>query len=481
MRLLIKKIFSLTFVILVIILSSNKADACSCESSQTVDKEIVKFANIAVFKLIAIKKLDKTKEPSLADEKYSLTVEKVFKGNLKVGETVTFENGFACIWNFDEKNIGSEFLFYLGEEPKKNESWIAGYCTRSGRLSARTADLLYLEKEKQMRGKTRLSGTLNKMTEIPEKNGDFLFESLPNKQVSITGKGKEINLSTDANGDFEVYDLPPGKYKIVPEKIEGFRFSSFNSEFTEVEIKAKSHTENDFYFEINNAVSGKVLDQNNKPLQYVCLDLIPSKSEKAEGYSKGSCTNKNGEFEIISIPVGNYILAINKDGEPRLSEPFTTFYYPNKTNKVDAAEITIGENCFLKDLQIIPPQMIETLTLSGILTFNDGKPAANETVQFLKGEEISKSYDGYISSDFKMTTDKNGKFTFKTLKGQNGILRGSMYSFVGEYKNCPQIDNLIKEKGDKVQRIDTVDYKIDATKNLSGINLSFPFDACKKE
>lgn len=474
MRNLFQKLLIFGSILLSISLAIQTANACSCANNRTVDQEFAKTPNVAVFKLQAIKQI----EGEAAN--YFFSVEKVFKGELKVGETITFEPGMACSWYFSEENVGTEDLFYLDKRPSGGEFWTVGFCTRSGSVKNRIADLLYLEKEKKLRGKTRLSGTLDKIIETPVgKYGDSSFFPLTNRKIRITGNGKNIELVTDENGVYEIYDLPVGKYKIKPEKVNGFVFQSDRNDFEEIEIKAKSHTEENFYFNIDNAVSGKVIDLSGSPLKNVCVDLVPTKSEKAQGYSKASCTNKKGEFEITEIPIGTYRIIVNKEDIISLREPFRTFYYPNVKTAEEAAEIAVDANYFLRNLTLVPPEIIETITLSGTLVYSDGKPAPDETVQFLKGAEITDS-SLFISSNFKVKTDKNGRFTIKTVKGQAGVLRGTTYSFIGEFLNCPALDEILEQKGDKVSRIDTNDVEIDATVNLLEIELKFPFPSCKK-
>jgi hypothetical protein len=473
MQNLFNKILIAATVLLSIFVYIDNANACSCIPNKTVDKEFAETPNVIILKLQSVSQNESE------DAKYFFTVEKVFKGEFKINEILIFERGFVCSWTFNQNEIGTEFLFYLEKRPTDGELWIAGYCTRSGRVKAKTADLLYLEKEQKMRGRTRLSGTLDKIIEMPDEVDSLKFSPLANQKIRITGNGRNIEVKTDENGDYEAYDLPKGKYRITPEKLNGFVFQSTGNKFTEVEIKAKSHTEQNFYYEIDNAVSGKVIDLSGNPLENVCVDLVFSKSEKAQQYSKASCSNKNGEFEITSIPVGIYQIVINKENKVSLREPFKTFYYPNVKTREEAAEISVEANYFLRNLTLVPPEIVETINLSGTLIFADGKPAAKSSVRFLKGAEITDS-SLYIDSSFEIKTDRNGRFTIRTLKGEAGVLRGSFYSFIGEYSNCPELEEMLKQKGDKVFHIDTNDIEIDASENLQGIELKFPFPSCKK-
>lgn len=149
---------------LTLLITANVAWACSCVRNGTVDEESAGTPNIVILKLQSIEKFAEGENAyGYGGIKQSkLTVEKVFKGNLKVGDELTFAQGGGadCIWTFDEKGISAEYLFYLGAKPVKNNVWAAGTCSRSGSTKYRAADLLYLENLAKVRGKTRLSGAV---------------------------------------------------------------------------------------------------------------------------------------------------------------------------------------------------------------------------------------------------------------------------------------------------------------------------------
>jgi protocatechuate 3,4-dioxygenase beta subunit len=274
--------------------------------------------------------------------------------------------------------------------------------------------------------------------------------------------------------------LPVGKYKVTPEKVYGYKFSDEKSSSVEIEIEAKSHTEQDFDFSIDNAIHGKVFDTSGKLLENVCLDLIPARGKKAPYFYQGDCTDENGRFEFDEIPAGTYVVVINEEGKITSNEPFGTFYYPNTTNRAEAAEITIGAGDFREDLIINAPQTAETVTISGTLLSENGKSVFDEAVEFFAEIEGRKERDRYTQADARAKTNKDGSFTIKILKGQKGKLFGSMNTYVGEYENCSKLDKLIRAEGNSVEDIETPSISIEAINNLSGFELKFPFPSCKK-
>lgn len=477
MRKLFQKILIVCWILLSISVFTEIAKACSCYPIETVEKELAKTPNVLILKLQSVK------QNAGEATNFFLSIEKVFKGNLKIGDVLIFKVESNCSWMFSEDEIGNKFLFYLGERPAKDEKWVGSICSRSGRVNSKTNDLSFLENQEKLRGKTRLSGKLDKFIQNLDELQTVSFEPLANRQIRITGNGKNIKLVTDENGFYEIYDLPLGKYKITPEKIDGFIFSSDNLDYAEVEIKARSHTEENFLYSINNEISGKVVDRKGKPIEDVCVNLVSQKTGKALILHE-SRTDKEGKFEITSIPPGTYKIVINQDSEEMsLNSPnpkFMTFYYPNVQTEKEAAEITVEANYFLRNLKLVPPTMLETILLTGRLLYSDGKPATDERIQFVTAEEISESSRNIVVSDFEVKTDKAGKFSLEVLKGKSGVLRGIFYSFLGDDEICPEIKELLKPKGNGIQGLETNRFEIAATENVTEIELKFPFSSCKK-
>lgn len=159
------KLFSMIFAALLVFCASAQiANACSCAVNETVDKDYLQTPNIVILKLQSVEKVaEGVQSYAYGGVKQSkLTVEKVFKGNLKVGQEMTFAQGGGadCVWTFDEESVGQEYLFYLGDKPVsgKNsdrmissttfgkqtaspEVWMAFTCSRSGNVKFRSGDI----------------------------------------------------------------------------------------------------------------------------------------------------------------------------------------------------------------------------------------------------------------------------------------------------------------------------------------------------
>ncbi len=478
-----KQISIVLLIAFAFLFSANFAKACSCVSP-SLDSAIEDSANIVMLKLQAVEKYQEREKGYGVDgiKQSKLTVEKVFKGNLKVGQELIFTQGGGtdCVWTFFEARVGTEYLFFLGKQPSKNALWEGYICSRSNSVKGAAEDLMYLEKMSKVKGKTRLSGTVAQEDEPALEGETGSYKRLAGMTITISGNGKKIELKTDENGIYEIYDLPVGKYKVTPEKISGYKFDGENINSVEVEIEAESLTEQDFKFTIDNLIKGIIKDSNGNPLKGIYLDLLPARGKKPPYFYKGDATDENGVFEFSKIPIGTYVIVVNEGNEISARQPFGTFYYPNKINRADAIEITVVPGSRFTDLIITAPTTAETITISGILLFADGKPIAGEIVEFYKNIEDINQIKGYGYADSRAETDENGRFTIRILKGQKGILFGSMYLSSRKDEKCPQFQKLIKEKGETSSKTKTPAIQIEAVSDRIEVELKFPFPSCKK-
>jgi hypothetical protein len=471
------KAFLFTFFLL--FASAGIASACSCFPTDPLDKEFADAKNVVIMKLTAVTKADGAeKYRSIGNIKQStLTVQKVFKGKLKVGQELPFEQGGGadCIWTFSEEAIGREYLLFLGPD---RGIWAVSVCGRSSSVKWAAADIRYLENIATLRRKTRLYGTLEQEFKSPVENGggDFRHEPLKDKTVRVTGMGRDMRVKTDAEGFYEVYGLPPGRYRVEPEKVKGFRLENEDDERTDaisVELFSQSHTEANFDFEIDNAISGRLLDHEGKPLPRVWIHLIATGGKPTNWGKTQELTGTDGSFQFDEIDEGTYVMLLNDDGDVTAADPYPTYYYPGTVNREEATVIKIGPGEFLANFTLKAPPPAAVLILSGIVLYEDGSPAADQSVDF---RVVRPPEAGSHSPEATGRTGKDGRFNIKVLRGQSGALYGTYYVSKWDFEGCPDRLEAVKARGD----IRTPLKQIDATADVSGIELRLPVSICKK-
>ena len=484
----------LPLFLLLFLLTVRTAEACSCGPRPTVLDSFNYSDVVVVVTAISVEKAtpEQTAAPGLMPrgrdvdgvKSTSMRVDQVFKGPLKVGDEMIFSQGggATCVWTFSETVIGRKFLFYLTRY-KDSPRWIAGTCGRSNFVEHAADDLLYLTNLNKVRNKTRVSGTLRFYYETGE--------SLAGRSIRIVGAKRTVELKTDNNGVYEVYDLPPGRYFVEPEIPKGWKVGRFfldyspsldrstkegSSQRIPIVLEANKHAGLDIMFKIDNAVRGHIYDPMGQPMNDVCLKLVPADGTK--GPYLADCTENGGAFEIDEIPPGDYLLVVNDDGKKTSTEPFGTFYYPNAVKREEAAvfNINIGER--VEDLEIYPTIEMKTITVEGVLLYSDGKPVVDEWVSFTSAKQQSGEKDEQNETNVK--TDEKGRFSIKIVQGAEGSLYGGMFAYIGQYENCPKLDRLIKQGDDSVPEIKSLPTEIRATSNLYGVEVKFSFPYCKK-
>jgi hypothetical protein len=245
-----KNAYKLIGILFAIFTLPGIASACLCGGPFPVDVEFGRNQTVGVFKVVSTETLAQPQKegnlPGRPSYLIKLSVEKVFKGALKQGQEVTLSH--AGITDCDRHSFigreGTEFLLFVASDPAANKGWNISGCSRSEEIGKASADLLWLDNLDALRGKTRLSGTVKQYFDTAGKT-----ELLAGSPVLITGNGKTIEIATDQNGVYEIYDLAPGKYRVTPVRIEGF--SAGEKGYEEVEIKAGAHTEKNFFYRMN--------------------------------------------------------------------------------------------------------------------------------------------------------------------------------------------------------------------------------------
>src|SRR6185369_17825646 len=406
-----------------------------------------------------------------------IQVEKSFKGIARP-EFIFRTEGSSCDAVYEE---GQRWLLYAYYN-KETKSWGIGACDRSTLIENAAVDLLYLQGLPKSASTTHLSGVLEHYEEDPEK-GFTRVKNIIGAKVKISGEGKDYEVYTDKNGVFDIAGLPPGKYAVEPEIPVGLKVR-FPIHYGAVDfsdrknlrliLKEKSCAQVTFVLSSNNRIAGTLFGADGRVLPDVCLNLT-SKDKAARSNWIFDCTDKEGRYELKEIPPGEYLLVLNSDGKISSNAPFPTAYFPGVFEKDKATILTIAESTNLEDYDIHIPSQENRKILQGVLRYSDGKPVAGKFVEF-KADEVKAGLDGEVHT----STDDQGRFTLTVLEGLKGNLRGFMYTYEGEYVNCPQLDKLLQAMGGRVPDVGTKPMPLEITRDMQDIKLTFPFPYCNK-
>lgn len=219
-RSLIQNLLRAIFLLIFFLIVPRAAHACGCFPNITVLDDYESSNLIVIARLKSV-----TKGPNRFYTDIShvtMTVVKVFKGNTKAGAELTIGQGEAtldCSWQFSEDQVGKTYLLYLFQPEKPAEPFYVSTCSRSKGLEGAREDLLFLENIDKVRSRTRVSGVVeHNSLEIDDESG---------QQIRITGKNKTYFATTDKDGVYEIYGLPPGRYSLEPVLQSGWKIDQW--------------------------------------------------------------------------------------------------------------------------------------------------------------------------------------------------------------------------------------------------------------
>ncbi len=476
-----KKIL-IAIAFLLLISSEQSVWACSCGGWPSPCEAYA--AASAVFTGYVRKiepELKAPEEATFTEQTAYVQVERAFKG-AKEAEIVFHQPSHNCAPKF---RVGERWLFYASYH-KDTKTWEVYGCGRSSRIEQAHDDLLYLEGLPQSLTRTRISGEISQYEDMPEK-GFTRVKDMAGVKVKIIGEKKTYETYTNANGVYEIYDLPIGKYAIEPEippglKVRfpmpfGLMIPSDGKTF-KVELQARSCAGSDFVICSDSRISGKVFGANGEVMPRVCLNLWPADKPADRYFRIFDCTKADGSYALEEIPPGNYLIMVNDDGKISGDEPFPTAYYPGVFDREKATVITIGEGRKMDGYDIHIPSQSETILIQGVLLYSDGHPVSKEAVLF-KAEEENPG----IERTYTIVTDAEGRFTLKILRGAVGFLKGEMYLYESKYSDCPYIKALLLKKDGNalMTKAETNPVRIEANNDIKDVKLIYPFPFCPKK
>ena len=333
---------------------------------------------------------------------FRFTVNKAFHGAEAMEvEVLTGSGGGDCGYGFQ---LGGQYVVYAYRD--NSNRLVTSICSRTRPASDADADLAYFRNLP----KVESGGTIFGEIKLQRRNDTHGRDVTPLKGVklSLEGRGKDYQATTDEKGNYKVSGVQPGTYRVIVKLPEG---TSVHRAEQEVEVSGKGCAQASFWLEPDTRVTGKVLDSAGLPATDVLMELMPIGSKT---YASPSTVRSDGEgrFEMKLVPPGRYLLGVRIVGSAGATYvPFPQTYYPGVSEKSAATIITLseGQHFEANDL-ILPPRFVEK-QLTGMVLDSSGQPVRGATV-WLK--EIQ-----YENSDmpYRRETDEEGRFVFPVFEG----------------------------------------------------------------
>ena len=215
------------------------------------------------------------------------------------------------------------------------------------------------------------------------------------RAMSMDGTGGGGVTSTDAEGRFEIRELPAGRYSVTAMK-GGFVTGQFGQRrpgdpATPIDlIDAQTADKVSFALGRGGVIAGRVLDDGGEPVagtqvtavRYAFMSggrrLMPAPAEGGNDR-----TDDQGSFRLFGLPPGDYyVSAVNRGGQMMLvvgnnteADGFAPTYYPGTPNISEATRISLktGQEMTGANFALIVARMAR---IRGKATNSRGEPVA---------------------------------------------------------------------------------------------------------
>jgi hypothetical protein len=214
----------------------------------------------------------------------------------------------------------------------------------------------------------------------------------------------ELRLTTSAgvltvpskNGDFEFAGLAPGKYQLSIVTPDNLRVSPVS---VDVELQdARDCARVRFELTDNGRIAGRVVATDGSRIRDPRLELVTQEalSRLGDVTPREAVFNADGSFEFGELPPGKYVIGVNLTNVLDRNNPYSRTLYSAEGSGIHVFTIGAGERVDIGTWRLPPSAPI--VAVSGVVTWEDGRPAADVHVYALDsiapGLEASTAVSG---------------------------------------------------------------------------------------
>ena len=278
----------------------------------------------------------------------------------------------------------------------------------------------------------------------------FSGDGKPLRRARITANAPELQgpgreTSTDADGRYELTDLPAGRYTLRVNR-SGFlplRYGQRRPLEQGKPLQLLDHqtVENvDFALPRMGLITGRITDENNEPIEGVNVYALRSMYYNGRrqfvptGGGPQVRTDDAGQYRLLGLAPGTYLVqAMTREtwtvthGETKEVMGYVPTYYPGTTYAAQTRKVTVrlGQEAGNIDFALVPGR---TATLSGHAMDSHGKPFQGVSV----GQEIRGDDFGSFGSVARANVAADGTFTIRNVPPGEYVLGASTGRDVAE-------------------------------------------------
>jgi protocatechuate 3,4-dioxygenase beta subunit len=242
-------------------------------------------------------------------------------------------------------------------------------------------------------------------------------------QINGPGLANGLTTSTDADGRYEIKDLPGGRYNINVTRSGYLRLSYGQRRPFEqgrpFDLANGQRADNvDFTLPRMSLITGRVLDEANEAISGVrVMALRPVYFEGRRRLipeGQPAMTDDAGQYRLLGLTPGSYYVmadtretwTVVENGIER-TLGYAQTYYPGISGFTDARRVTVGvgQEASSTDFALIPER---AATISGTVYDSQGRPAAGRQVSV--GQEFRGPNQTFAMSTMGATVAGDGTF-----------------------------------------------------------------------
>jgi protocatechuate 3,4-dioxygenase beta subunit len=246
---------------------------------------------------------------------------------------------------------------------------------------------------------------------------------------AIAGEMRESRIvSTDAEGRFELKELPAGRWNLTATKA-GFVTLSFGQrrpfeagrpiELADNETVARA----DFALPRGAAITGRVVDEFGEPVAMARVQVMRYQafqgSRRLMPVGIGDQTDDTGAYRLYGLSPGDYyVSAVLRGGMMGLDSDDTTSYaptyYPGTGNVAEAQRVTIGLGQEHPNISfsLLPTRSVK---ITGTVVDSQGKPLTNGFVTLLDAAETPGAGGMFMIGGGNGRVRQDGSFTLSNV------------------------------------------------------------------
>lgn len=503
---MVRNLTFFSFALLGIFFLTYPAFACDCPAA-TIQARSEQADTILIVEVLGHR--GKTRNMVSTD----VRVVKSYKGSFRQGQKLVLGDGAdaredSCRVGFASETPGNRWLIFARSAKDLHKGrWLIRNCGRSAPVEFAKHDIQYLDRIHKYRGRTRIYGFAygNKVSYASRSIRGTVTRG-PGPRLRFIGEGRVFTIRAQADGFFELIDIPPGLYKARVELPIGATEWYINRAFcltpveydngtlkygplgltvnpTDAERAEGAYTilvpdigdaEINFRIDTNYRLSGRVFGPDGRPIPHALVSVASYDAVSIRDHAVRA--DKDGRYEISNNLGGRYVIGVNLRNSLSPEHPYGALYFPGIASRSRSKVIQLGVGTEIEDADLHIPAFRPLVTLSGKLIFADGSPVTDGFVRFVRDGNFQADYD-----EVKIRVTPDGRFRLRVVKGERGSLTGGVTMVSEGVDGCvnktqPMVDNDY-QKGFK--RLWSYDKNAVATRNVSDLIIKFIQSPCR--